>query len=479
MAKILLIAPPYLDLYGKLSKAAGRYFPLGLAYIAAYLRQYGQHEVQMYEPEAQGLTYEDIASLIKHERPDVVGLTTATPNFPRALELAAVVKKNSKALVVMGGVHASAVPEFIVTHYSHLVDVVVVGEGEETMLELVNSYTNKADLPKIRGITYLDDDKAVRTPPRPYIEDLDRIPFPARDLISQDLFVPNAHNARFRQCSSMLTSRGCPYNCSFCAARIVSGRRYRMHSADYVLEEMRMLKKTYGARQLLITDDTFTLNRPRLTDICNQMINERINLQWFCFSQVTVVNPEVLALIKRAGCYNIGFGVESAEPEILKRMGKNIKPEQAVEAVHMANAAGLKTQAFYVFGTPGESRAQMEHTVRFSEEVDATMAFFNMLVPYPGTKDFDFFFKDIPMEEIEWENFVAIGEKCVLDNNPDISPREIEHLLAKANLHYYLKPHRIVRLLYHIRSLYEFQNYIIGGISFTKQIFSWMKPKRL
>ncbi|MCK4785461.1 MAG: cobalamin-dependent protein, partial [Desulfobacteraceae bacterium] len=314
MAKVLLIAPPYLDLYGKLSKAAGRYFPLGLAYIAAYLRQYGQHEVQMYEPEAQGLTYEDIATLIIRERPDVVGLTTATPNFPRALELAELVKKNSKALVVMGGVHASAVPEFIVTNHSHLVDVVVVGEGEETMLELVNSYTNKADLHKIRGIAYLDDDKVVRTPPRPYIEDLDRIPFPARDLISQDLFVPNAHNARFRQCSSMLTSRGCPYNCSFCAARIVSGQRYRMHSADYVLEEMRMLKKTYSTRQLLITDDTFTLNRPRLTEICNRMIEEHINLQWFCFSQVTVVNPEVLSLIKRAGCYNIGFGVESAEP---------------------------------------------------------------------------------------------------------------------------------------------------------------------
>ena len=114
----------------------------------------------------------------------------------------------------------------------------------------------------------------------------------------------------------------------------------------------------------------------------------------------------------------------------------------------------------------------------FSEEVDATMAFFNMLVPYPGTKDFDFFFKDIPLEDIEWKNFVAIGEKCVLDNNPDISPHEIEQLLAKANLHYYLKPHRIARLLYHIRSFYELQNYILGGISFIKQIFAWMNPKK-
>jgi radical SAM superfamily enzyme YgiQ (UPF0313 family) len=477
MAKVLLLSPPYVDLYGKLGKAAGRYFPLGLAYIAAYLRRYGQHEVRMYEPEAQGLSYEDIATLIRRERPDVVGLTTATPNFPRALVLAGLAKKNSEALVVMGGVHASAVPEFIVTNYRHLVDVVVVGEGEETMLELVNSYTNKAELRKIRGIAYLQDDKAVRTPPRPYIEDLDRIPFPARDLVPQDLFVPNAHNARFRRCSAMLTSRGCPYNCSFCAARIVSGQRYRMHSADYVLEEMRMLKKTYGARQLLITDDTFTLNHARLKEICQRMIAERLDLQWFCFSQVTAVNQEVLALIKRAGCYNIGFGVESAAPEILKRMGKNIKPEQAVAAVHLANSAGLKTQAFYVFGTPGETRAQMEQTVRFSEEVDATMAFFNMLVPYPGTRDFDFFFKDIPLAEIAWENFVALGEKCVLGNNPEISPREIEQLLAKANLHYYLKPRRLARLLCHIRSGYELQNHMHGGISFIKQIFAWRKSE--
>jgi len=473
MAKVLLIAPPYLDLYGKLSKAAGRYFPLGLAYIASYLRKYGPHDVEMYEPESQGLTYDDIEEIIRKARPDVIGLTCSTPNFPRALKIAELCRKNSGALVVMGGVHASAVAEFIVEKHSSLVDCVVVGEGEETMLELVDSYTGGSDFKSIRGIVYNDGNGAARTEPRPYIEDLDSIPFPARDLIPQDLFVPNAHNARHRECLSILTSRGCPFNCSFCAARIVSGTKYRMHSAEYVMEEMRMLVRDYGARQFLITDDTFTLNRKRLGNICNSMIEEKLGVEWFCFSQVNVVDRETLSLMKRAGCYNIGFGVESGDPDILRRMGKNIKPEQAVEAVRLANSVGLKTQAFYVFGTPGESKKQMEDTVRFAGRVDATLAFFNMLVPYPGTQDFKHFFSGRKLEDIEWENFVAVGEHCVIKSGSDITAREMEKLIARANILYYASPRRILRLLMHIRTGFELINYLRGGVGFLRQILTW------
>jgi anaerobic magnesium-protoporphyrin IX monomethyl ester cyclase len=477
MAKVILISPPYIDLYGKLGKAAGRYFPLGLGYIAAYLRHFGHHDVFMYEPEAQGLTYNDLKGIIKKESPDVIGLTCSTPNFHRALELAMIGRENCKAKIIIGGVHASALPEFIVDNYSDIIDGVVIGEGEITMLQLVDAFQGNKGIDTIKGTVFRRSGETIRNEGRPFIEDLDTIPFPARDLIPQDLFRPNLHNARYRHCLTILTSRGCPFNCSFCASRIVSGKKYRMHSAEYVLEEMQMLKTDYHAQQLLITDDTFTINRERLEKICKGMIEKRLNLKWFCFSQVNVVNKEILALMKKAGCYNIGFGVESSNVEILKQMGKPIKPEKALEAIRTANSIGMKTQAFYIFGSPGETKEQMEDTIRFSRKVGSTLAFFNMLVPFPGTRDFDYFFSSVPLNSIEWKDFVAIGESCVLKNS-SLQPAVIEKLTAKANILYYSNPKRILNLLFHIRTFHEFINYAISGLSLLKQVIRWLNKKK-
>ena len=475
MAKVILISPPYLDLYGKLSKAAGRYFPLGLGYIASYLRAYGQHDVQMYEPEAQNLTYPDLAKIIHEQQPDMVGLTSSTPNFLNALKLAKIIRVNSSAKIILGGVHASSLPEFVAETYSDLIDVVVVGEGEQTMLELANAQDKRLGMESIKGIVYKSGPKTLHNESRPFICDLDSIPFPARDLIPQHLFKPNLHNARYRKCLTILTSRGCPFNCSFCAARIVSGRKYRMHSADYVLEEMKMLKDQYQAQQLIITDDTFTMDPGRLEKICRGMIDRKLNLKWFCFSQVNTVNKEILKLMKRAGCYSIGFGIESANKETLKQMGKPIDPKIALAAVKCANALGLKTQAFYILGAPGETREQMLNTLKFAKKVNATLAFFNMLVPFPGTKDFDFFFSGTPLKEIEWQNFVAVGEKCVLKNSK-VEAREIEKMIARANTFYYFNLRRLLNLLFQVRTFYELSNYLKGGAALLWQLFSVLWP---
>jgi len=474
MAKVLLLSPPYLDLYGKLNKAAGRYFPLGLGYIAAYLRHYGKHEVRMIEPEAQCVSINDLSVTIKDFAPDVIGLTCSTPNFTKAIELARLSKTISKAKVVLGGVHASAIPEYILSKYPDCIDCIVCGEGEITMLEVVNAYQAGSSLDFIKGVAFSKNTKFVQNDPRPYIEDLDAIPFPARDLIPQKLFIPNLHNARYNNCASILTSRGCPFNCSFCASRLVSGRKYRMHSAEYVLSEMELLAREYNAKQLIITDDTFTVNRERLEKICQGMIDKKLNLKWFCFSQVTTVNREILRLMKRAGCYNIGFGIESGDEEILKRICKPIKPQRALEAVHEANRAGLKTQAFYVLGVPGETKAQMKKTIAFSNKIDATLTFYNMLVPYPGTQDFSHYFASVPLEKIEWENFVAIGEHCVLESS-EVQAEEIESMISSAYRSYYFNPFRLLKILFHVKTVFEFLNYCQAGFALIKQILVWKK----
>ena len=340
------------------------------------------------------------------------------------------------------------------------------------MLELVEAYQRDSGLESIKGIMYKKEDKIIRNEIRPFMEDLDSIPFPARQLIPQRLFFPNLHNARYRKCFTILTSRGCPFNCSFCAARIVSGTKYRMHSAEYVLDEMQMLKKDYGARQLLITDDTFTVDSLRLEKICKGMIDKKLNLKWFCFAHVNTVGREILSLMKKAGCYSIGFGLESSDEGILKRMGKPISPAKSKETVKIANQLGLKTQAFYIMGSPGETRAQMLNTIKYSQEVDSTLVFYNMLVPFPGTKEFSFFFSSTPLKNIKWEKFVAIGEDCILKNS-EVSSGEIEKLISKASRLYYTSPRRIFNLLIHIRTLYEFINYFKGAIALCGQLTRW------
>lgn len=471
MSRILLLSPPYINLYGKFDNAAGRYFPLGLGYIAAYLQTYGHHTVTMYEPEAQKLNRGDMEQIISGTNPDVVAITCATPNFPRAVELAHIVKTCTDAKVVIGGVHASALPEFIMKRYADVIDCVVVGEGETTMLELVDAYMSGKKLDDVLGIVFCKNGSIVRTAKRPLITELDTLPFPARDLIPQHLFRPNLHNARYKNCLTLLTSRGCPYNCSFCAARIVSGTKYRTHSSEYVLEEMSHLKRDYQAEQLIITDDTFTIDHERLERICRGMIDKRLKLSWFCFSQVNTVNRDIMKMMMKAGCYSIGFGVESADESLLLQMGKPISPTQAKNTIRTANELGLKTQAFYIFGLPGETKAKMQATVRFAEEVNSTLAFFNMLVPYPGTRDFDTYFNGVQLDDIIWEDFVAIGENCVLRNSTTTAS-EIEQVTLWANRRYYAHPKRLFNILRHIGTRHELLNHIKGGYGLMKQMIA-------
>jgi radical SAM superfamily enzyme YgiQ (UPF0313 family) len=249
-----------------------------------------------------------------------------------------------------------------------------------------------------------------------------------------------------------------------------------VHSADYVLDEMQMLKKDYDARQLIITDDTLTCNRERLEKICKGMIDRKLNLAWFCFSQVTTVDKELLSLMKKAGCYSIGFGLESSSQATLKRLGKSIRPEQAKETIKIANDIGIKTQAFYILGLPGESREEMVDTIQFSKKVNARLAFYNMLVPYPGTREFDLCYSSVSLKDIKWEKFVAIGEDCVVTNS-QVSAKEVEQLIADANLQYYLHPARLFNLVRHIRSSYELLNYLHGGLSLLRQILRWSDKK--
>ncbi|MBN1384719.1 MAG: cobalamin-dependent protein [Elusimicrobia bacterium] len=471
MLKVLLISAPYIDFYGPIKFAAGRYFPLGLGYIASFLRQKG-FQILLYEPEAQNMDYKAIGRVLSEERPDVVGISSATPNFYNAVELAKLAKSVCNCTVVYGGVHASAMPGFIAEKYHEYFDYVVAGEGEYTIAELLECLKNKQVPFNIPGLCFWHDGGIIQTPKRPQISDIDCLPYPARDLIPQNLFGPNMHNTRYKKCFTILTSRGCPFNCSFCASYLTMGKKYRIHSAEYVLGEISFLKRQYGAEQLIINDDTFTLDQKRLVDICEGMIKRGLNLKWFCFSQISAIDKNILKLMHRAGCYNIGFGIESASRRILKLIGKPDFLEKCEEIIPAANDLGMKTQAFFVFGKQDETIQDIDETVKFAIRLKPTLSFFNMLVPYPGTRDFNYFFKDTPLNKIDWKKFVAIGTKSVVSKASGNSIN-LEKMLYKANLKFYFRPNQLFHLLSKIKTLYELKCYVKGGMGLFLQMLAW------
>lgn len=462
--RVALVNAPFIDLYGPIKVAAGRYFPLGLGYIASTLRN-DKHEIIIIDPEAEGISYEETRKRLRDFKPEIVGISSATPNFGRALKIARMAKEEGVPLVVLGGTHASSMPELIMQNYTDI-DAVVVGEGERTMQELCSGKT----FPDIKGIVYRQNGKICMTPPRPVIDDVDTLPFPARELVNIDWYRPNTYVDRGKRSATLITSRGCPSQCVFCASHTTLGKKFRAHSAGYVLQEIEYLIKQYGTEHFIFNDDTFTMNKRRVEEICNMILSKNLRIEWYCFARVNTVDRELLSLMKRAGCSSVGLGIESGDEQILKDLKKGIMPEMSVETLRLCNELGIKTFAFFIFGCPGETTETIKKTIQFAKRIKPTLAFFNMLVPYPGTEIFNKAYTDLRMIE-SWDDFVAIGVNPVV-GSAGISREELQMWVSKANLSFYLRPSQLWAILKQIKSWRELKVNILGGYGLLMQILS-------
>lgn len=471
--RILLIKAPYRDVYGPIKVAAGNYFLLGLGYIASYLRKHG-HEVFMLDPEAQGFTLPASAEKIKAVAPDLIGISATSPDFHNALKIAALARQNSRAFLILGGAHGSSAPEHIISKYSGIFDAVCIGEGEQTSLEICSFLEGKiSSLEHIDGICFKKDGRIIRTRPRQFIADLDSLPLPARDLIDIRLYKPHAFNTRKGRTATIITSRGCPFKCSFCASKLTLGGVFRTRSPENILEELMHLAQRYRINHLLIHDDTFTYNMDRAKDVCRRIIDSKLRLEWFCFSQVTKVDDELLGLMKKAGCYCIGFGIESVDPQVLKAIHKPINKEISEKAIRMAKRHGIRVQAYFIFGNRCDTKETAEATIRFACKASPTLAFFNKLVAYPGTEIFnDYFGGDY--DAINWNDFVPMGVKASASTG-DLSKAELEKLVYKANMKFYCRPSQLMAILKSIKSIYEFKAYLRGGLGLILQMIKWNK----
>ena len=354
--------------------------PLGLAFLAAVLEEAGV-EVKILDLVVFPYSKEMLQSVLDDFSPHMVGITCVTMTFDHAIQ----VIKDAKSiephiLTVMGGPHATFCDRETLETFPEL-DMIVLGEGEETIVELAREAEKGHEWAKIEGLVYRNGSEIVSTGFRRPIADVDSLPVPARHLIPL---------GRYRALSmpiSMTTSRGCPFKCIFCVGRKMVGSRVRYRNPQAVVDEMAYLN-TLNFHQINLADDLFTANKKHCLAVCNEIIDRNLKIEWTSFGRVDTVSMEILTKMEEAGCHAISFGVESANAAILKTIRKGITTDQVISAVKMCKDAGIMAHISFILGLPGETPETLKETVDFGERLKELGAYhgFHLLAPFPGTE---------------------------------------------------------------------------------------------
>lgn len=390
---ILLIHP-------KLSETSSPRFPLGLGYIAAVLRNAG-HSLAVIDLNAQKESDSELEKRIRAGKFDMIALRAMITQFKQTKILASLINSVSKAKIVLGGGLGSAVPEFVLKETD--VDIIVVGEGEKTAVEVAERIENQKSLAGQNGIVYRDNGNIIKTSPQSYIEDISSIPFPAWDLFPMGRYFQRAEMGFPKRKISIITSRGCPYHCSFCFHGIF-GYNYRFRSAENIIEEIKILKMDYGVQGICFEDDTFFLVKNRILKLCDMLRSHNVDIAWTCSGRVNLVDRELLMKMKASGCTHISYGIESGCQEMLNKIGKNITIEQAERAIKDTWDCGIIPHGFMMIGHSGETIASIQKSIEFCKKV-GIVAEFSITTPIPGTKLFN--------EALEFNRIKSIKELIV------------------------------------------------------------------
>ncbi len=432
--KITLVNPPYPPSV----HSHPPFIPLGIAYLGAVAEKAG-HQVKVIDCQAEKLNYESFRSRIAETPSDFIGATATTLLYKSAARILTVAKETQpNATTALGGSHVTFWDENALKEYPSI-DLIVRGEGEQTLVELLETIESNADLTGVSGITYRDGDKVCRNPDRPFIKDLDSIPFPAHHLMPlQNL----RHNGKLL--IPLVSSRGCVYWCDFCSTVRMFGRGYRWRSAKNVVDEMQFVHEKYGVDQVTFYDDAFSVDRNRVLQICKELHDRKLNLIWDCGTRVDMVDRELMKTMKAAGCIAVWMGVESGSEAILGAMKKSIKLEQTRQAYKIAHEVGLMTIANVVLGFPGETEETAKQTIRFVQKLNPEDVGFYLATPYPGTPMYEQVVKNGWLRETDFDRYDTAGP---IFETPQLSMQKLAELRYKAYQQFYLRPGYVLHMM--------------------------------
>jgi radical SAM superfamily enzyme YgiQ (UPF0313 family) len=468
--KIVLINPPQ-TFYPGSEPPAGN-LPLGLMYIAATLTKAGyQTEILdafmadgLFQKNGEtinvGLSFDQIKLEIESRKPDILGIagpfTCQIENSVKVSDLAKQI--NPDILTVVGGPHVTTVPKGFLEE-AKSVDVAVAGEGEYIMPEIAAFFEGKKPLNEILGVAFRQDGTVKVNSPRAFINNLDDLPYPAYDLVDMEKYL-NPQKIGYRsfrnRAISMVTSRGCPFNCCFCSVHLHMGREFRAHSADYVLNHIKYVVEKFDVKNIFFEDDNLTLDLARFEAICDGLIARKTKIGWETPNGVRAdcLTLNLLQKMKKSGCKSVFFGVESGDQQILDDViCKSLDLNRVVEVAKICKDIDLKTGAFYIIGFPGEKKENMQKTVNFAlklkRDYDVGMHLF-MATPSYGTKLYEECkSKGYIQENLGWDSFAAARQPkgMPLISTPDFAPEEVKEIAVKA-----LEEYKKLSLRNHLRN---------------------------
>jgi len=468
--KALLINPPQIFYPGSEPPAGN--LPLGLLYVAAVLDRAG-YEAEILDAFITdfpfrkigdiievGMPYRRIKEEIRRRKPDIVGVTNPfTCQVENAIRVANIAKEiDPSILTVVGGPHITAVPVEFLEETKNF-DIAVIGEGEYIMLDIVRSFEGYKEISEVQGIAYRKDETVVLNSPRLLIKNLDELPYPAYHLVEMEQYL-NPKKIEYRsfkdRAISMITSRGCPFNCNFCSVHLHMGKTFRVHSANYIVDHIEHVVDKYRVKNIHFEDDNLTLDLKRFEAICDKIIEKDIKVSWDTPNGIRpdYLTSSLLKKMKKAGCQSVIFGIESGDQFVLDNIiNKSLRLKDAMKSVEMCNNIGLKTGAFYIIGFPGEKKENMLKTVelalRLKREYDVGMHLF-IATPSYGTRLYEECKKKGYIQEnLTPRAFAEVRQPrgMPLIRTEDFTPIEVKEMAARA-----VKKYKILSLIGYVKS---------------------------
>lgn len=424
MAKKITLVYPYFK--PNLDKSIFRFPPLGLGYLASVLNE-KKFSVQLID--CTFLNRKSAIEKIRQTNPEIIGIYCMFSMKKDALWIAKSIKQNCELLVAGG-----PLPTFKPEEFLEIFDVVVLGEGEKTILEIVE-FENKNELKKIKGIAFKNQNKIKINPKQEPIENLDKIPFPDREFFDNKAYKHYYKKFGYK-ITSLISSRGCPFKCDFCSQPIFNNQ-VRFRSPENIVSEIKQIQEK-GYNRIWFADDCFTFNPKRVEKICDLLINQKIRINWECLSRVDTINQELAKKMKEAGCVRLFFGIESGNNQILKIMNKQITTRKATRSVITAKKAGIKVGAFFILGYPGETNETILDTTRFAYSLPLDYCSFTFPYPIPGTGLYEKLKNKIISKDPQTSNIIILTEhKLVYQSN--FSEIKLKFILIKATVQFLLK----------------------------------------
>lgn len=465
--KILLVRP-----YNKESLTVVP--PIGLGYLATSLRKKG-FKVEILDCIKEKIKPEDFFSVLKRKKPDVLGLTIYSSDLIVTKKYLEEVKKiNKNTTTVIGGPHPSAMPKECFDYYQELLDFAFVGEAEIGFPQLIEKLKkaekiNTNSLRGIPGLVWRNGSKIEINSPK-FPIDLDSLGFPSWDLIKPETYphAPIGGFARRFPVAYILSSRSCPFQCTFCAAKAIHGMVFRRRSLEDVIKEVKYLINKRGIKELHILDDNFTLNQSFVKEFCHSLIDDNLNISWSCSNGIRLdkIDKETISLMKKAGCYSVAVGVESGSSRILKHMKKNLTKEYIKKQVSLISKAGVEVTGLFILGYPAETKKNILETISFAKSLSLTRASFTTFVPLPGSEMWGYLEKKgrLNLSQLNTLSYYRTD----INYMENVSQKDFKMLQKKAFFEFYLRPKVVLTLVKEIGSPEHFMSIFKRVLYFSK-----------